>query len=288
MEETDIDMVVSEWSPSDQLSYRCRRTSRKPAMDGRLACPVWQQAEQSPRFVDMISGAPGLYDTRSAAVWDDEALYVGFWVEEPQVAATQATRDSLVFLENDVEVFIDGGDAYYEFEINALGTIYEVFFIWEDAWKKGGVWDTPEFDVHDHSAILFGGNHDRSAQHFWRGTHPRGLRWAYRHYDLPGLQSAVYIDGEINNPAVIDRGWRVELAFPWAGMKHLAHGRSLPPKAGDEWRIFFGRFQKLELAGQQVSQPAAWSWGKVGSGDNHIPERFTKIIFDDRDVMGNA
>ena len=74
-------MVVSEWSPSDQLSYRCRLTSRKPAMNGQLACPVWERAEQSPRFVDMISGAPGIYDTRSAAVWDDEALYVGFWVE---------------------------------------------------------------------------------------------------------------------------------------------------------------------------------------------------------------
>ncbi|RLT24260.1 MAG: hypothetical protein DWI30_01615 [Chloroflexi bacterium] len=267
------------------MQYICKRTSQKPALDGRLASPVWQRAARSPRFVDMISGAPGPFDTQCSVVWDDDALYVGFWVEEPFVTATQATRDALVFLENDVEVFIDGGDCYYEFEINALGTIYEVFFVWQDAWRKGSYWDTPEFDVHDHAAILFGGNHDRVGQHFWRGTHPRGLRWAYRDWDMPGLQSAVFVDGQINNPAVVDKGWRVELAFPWSGMKHLGQGRSLPPKAGDEWNIFFGRFQRLELAGQVVSQPAAWSWGAVGSNDNHIPERFTKIIFSDDDVM---
>ncbi|MFN5934551.1 MAG: carbohydrate-binding family 9-like protein, partial [Roseiflexaceae bacterium] len=139
-------------------------------------------------------------------LWDNEALYVGFWVEEPFVTATQAQRDALVFLENDVEVFIDGGDAYYEFEINALGTIYEVFFVWQDAWKKGGYWDTAEFDVHDHAAILFGGNHDRSGPHFWRGTHPRGLRWAYRDWDMPGLRSAVHVDGVITDPTVVDKG----------------------------------------------------------------------------------
>ncbi|MFM2031294.1 MAG: hypothetical protein RLZZ297_59 [Chloroflexota bacterium] len=281
-------MLVSDWSPHDRLTYRCQRTTQKPAMDGRAACPVWQRATKSPRFVDMISGAPGLYDTRSAAVWDDEALYVAFWVEEPQVVALQAQRDSLVFLENDVEVFIDGGDAYYEFEINARNTVYEVFFIWQDAWKKGGVWDTPQFDVHDHQAILFGGNHDRTGAYFWKGTHPRGLRWAYRDYDLPGLQSAVWVDGTINDPTTIDRGWSVEIAFPWAGMQHLADGRSLPPQNGDEWRIFFGRFQKLLLSGQQPTQPAAWSWGKVGSNDNHIPERFTQVVFDTTDVMAGA
>lgn len=278
-------MYQAPWSEQDQCRYVCRRSSQRPPLDGRLEHAVWQRAERSPRFVDMISGAPGIFDTQAAAVWDEEALYVAFWVEEPFVAATQAERDSLVFLENDVEVFIDGGDAYYEFEINALGTIYEVFFVWQDAWYKGGYWDTPEFDVHDHAAILFGGNHDRTGPHFWKGTHPRGLRWAYRDWDMPGLRSAVYVDGDINNPDVVDRGWRVEIAFPWAGMRHLAGGRALPPRPGDEWRIFFGRFQRLELSGALPPQPVAWSWGKVGSNDNHIPERFTRIVFSDDDVM---
>ena len=61
--------------------------------------------------------------------------------------AAQTERDSLIFHENDVEVFIDGGDCYYEFEINALGTIYEVFFIWRDAYRRGSRFDVPEFDL---------------------------------------------------------------------------------------------------------------------------------------------
>ena len=90
----------------------------------------------------MVDGAPGLYDTRAALLWDDEALYVAFWIEEPFVRAEATARDELVFLENDVEVLIDGGDCYYEFEINAAGVIYEVFFIWQDAYRRGGRFDT--------------------------------------------------------------------------------------------------------------------------------------------------
>ena len=81
----------------------------------------------------------------------------------------------------------------------------------------------------------------------------------------------------------IDQGWTVEIAFPWAGMKHLAGERSLPPVDGDEWRIFFGRFEKLSV-GSRVISPA-WSWGRIGDGDNHIPERFTRVKFSTQPVL---
>jgi hypothetical protein len=42
-------------------------------------------------------------------------------------------RDSFLWLENDVEVFIAGPDCYYEPQLNVLGTVYEVFYIWHDA-----------------------------------------------------------------------------------------------------------------------------------------------------------
>jgi hypothetical protein len=43
----------------------------------------------------MVSGEPGFYDTRAAALWDDEFLYVAFWAEEPFVRASLTERDSL-------------------------------------------------------------------------------------------------------------------------------------------------------------------------------------------------
>jgi hypothetical protein len=223
----------------------------------------------------MITGRPAFFDTRAAALWDDEAFYVGFWIEEPFVEARLTERDSIIFLENDVEVFIDGGDSYYEFEINALNTIYEVFFIWQDAYLEK--FKGPEFDVFTRRAYTFGGNHDRAGATFWRGTHPRGLRWAFPDWDFPGVQSAVQVDGRINDAGSVDKGWTVELAFPWSGMKHLAGGRSLPPKDGDEWRVFFGRFEKLAI-GSSVASPS-WAWGRIGDTDNHIPERFTRVTF---------
>ena len=40
--------------------------------------------------------------------------------------------DSFIWFDNDVEVFLGGEDCYYEFEINALNTVYEVFFIYQE------------------------------------------------------------------------------------------------------------------------------------------------------------
>ena len=250
--------------------YTILRTATPPKLDGKADSPVWQRAQRSPRFVDMITGHPAILGTTAAALWDDEALYVAFWVEEPFPNAKLTERDSLIFQENDVEVFIDTGDAYYEFEMNACNTVYEVLFIWQDAFNKA-----QGFDLH--KAIAFGGNFDRTETHFWRGTHPRGLRWAYPSYDLPSLESATHIDGELNNPKVLSKGWTAEIKFPWAGMKSWAGNKSLPPKDGDEWRIFFGRFQKLQLGQNTVG--AAWSWDVVGSSDNHLPEKFTPVKF---------
>lgn len=191
--------------------YTCYRTPSPITIDGDLKKSIWQNACKSARFVDMISGVPGFFDTRAAALWDDEALYIAFWIEEPFVEARLTQRDSTIFQENDVEVFIDGGDCYYEFEINALNTVYEVFFIWKDAFHN---FDQKEFDVHSRQAYTFGGNHDRDAATFWSGNHPRGLRWAFTDWDFHGLRTAVQIQGTINDNSNIDKGWTVEIAFP--------------------------------------------------------------------------
>lgn len=264
--------------------YLCYRTAAAPQINGKLDKAVWQKAPRSPRFVDMVTGEPGFFDTRAAALWDDECLYVAFWVDEPFVEARQTERDSLVFLENDVEVFIDGGDCYYEFEINALGTIYEVFFIWQDAYKRGSRFDFPDFDLVGGKALSFAGDYDRSGATFWKGTHPRGARWAFREWDLAGLQSAVQVTGVLNDRSVVDQGWTVEVAFPWASMKHLAGGRPLPPREGDEWRIFFGRFEKLLSGGREIQPHPAWCWSPHGVFDTHLPDRWTRVVFSEQRV----
>jgi hypothetical protein len=258
-------------------SYVARRAAGPIQIDGLLDEPSWQKAEKSPRFVDMVTGEPGWYDTRVAVMWDDENLYVGYWIEQPYVEAHLTERNSLIWLEGDAEVFIDGGDAYYEFEVNPLGTLYEVFFIWRDAYQPGGVFDVPEFDILKRQPLTFGGDYDRQAKTFWRGTHPRGLRWAFLGWEFPGMRAATHVEGKINDNATPDKGWTVEVAFPWKGMKYLAAGRSLPPKDGDTWRLFFGRFELFRVNGAEVEPHPAWVLSPHRVYDTHLPECFPYV-----------
>lgn len=258
--------------------YLCHKTEGNILIDGDLSKKAWQNADLSLRFIDVIDGAPALYDTRAALKWNDDYLYIGFWCEEPYPRAHITKRDSPLWLENAVEIMIDGGDTYYELQVNAINNIYEALYIWQDAYRRDPRYIAePAFDVYQNDATVFGGNHDRNDECFWRGSHPRGKRWAFLNWDFPGLQTVVKIDGELNNDMTASRGFNVELALAWDGMKWLAGGRPLPPRIGDIWRIFLGRCEKLRIGGKEVS--AFWAWDKIGTNDNHCPEKFTRIEF---------
>ncbi len=259
--------------------YTVRKISSSLTIDGDVTKPIWQNATWSKRFVDMVTGDAGMYTTQAAMLWNDSHLYIAFRAEEPFVEAKQTKRDSIIFLENDLEVFIDGGDCYYELEVNALNTVYEVFFIWKDAYLKGSKFDFPMFDVHQADSYTFGGDYDRVGASFWKGTHPRGIRWAFTNYDLEGLQTAVRIDGTLNDNSDIDKGWSLEIAIPWSSLTLLANGRSLPPTNGDVWNMFLGRFQKLMVGGKEVQPHPAMALNSHGIYDTHLTDKWSKIEF---------
>lgn len=263
--------------------YTARKITDSLMIDGDLTKAVWQNATWSHRFVDMVTGNPGLYDTKAAILWNDTHLYVAFRAEEPFVEAYLTERDSIIFLENDLELFIDGGDCYYELEINARNTLYEVFFIWKDAYLRGSRFDVPLFDVHQPQAMTFGGDYDRSGPSFWYGTHPRGLRWAFLNFDMPGLETAVRVDGTLNDNSDIDNGWSSEIAIPWSSLTLLANGRSVPPQPGDEWRMLLGRFQKVMVSGTEVQPHPAMVMSPHGIYDTHQPEKWSRIVFENSD-----
>jgi len=261
--------------------YTAKKIAHAIQVDGNIQKPVWQNAVWSKRFVDMVTGQAGMYNTQTALLWNDEQLYIAFTAEEPFVEATQTQRDSIIFLENDLELFIDGGDCYYELEINAANTVYEVFFIWKDAYTKGSMFDVPQFDVHNPQAYTFGGDYDRSGASFWRGTHPRGIRWAFTNFDMQGLQTAVQVDGTLNNNSDIDKGWSVEIAIPWQSLQVLANGKSVPPRNGDVWSMFLGRFQKLMVGDKEVQPHPAMALSSHGMYDTHQPDKWSRILFEE-------
>ena len=61
---------------------------------------------RSDRFRDLVSGQPSLYDTRVVVLWDKNYLYIGYWVENLLVEAHLNERDTLIYQDNDIELFI--------------------------------------------------------------------------------------------------------------------------------------------------------------------------------------
>ena len=266
--------------PCDQQKiphYTAYRANEVIRVDGKLDEKCWQAVPRSPRFADILTGKATLYDTRAAVLWDDKNLYVGFWVEEPKVKATLTEHNSHIYENNDVEVFIAGRDTYYEFEINALNTVYEAFFIWEDSYDKGGYAKAAEFSRSNSLVVPFNG--------VGFTNHPRGMRLGSWAFQFPGLKTAVHVDGTLNDDSDTDRGWTVELCFPWEGMKWLAKadGRALPPKEGDMWRIDFSRFNQYK-APPPAKDSSGWFWNPHGVWDSHIPECFPYIRFSSQSV----
>jgi hypothetical protein len=272
-------VVAAKWKfpcPEDKIaSYTACHISEPINIDGRLEEAAWQHAQLSPRYIDMITGKPAIHNTRAAVLWDDQNLYIAVRVEEPFVHAKYTTNNSPIYYDNDIEIFIAGRDSYYEFEVNGFNTTYEAFFVWSDAYDRGGFAQAPGLErakLQPFNGVGF-------------KTHPRGPRLGSFDWTFPGKRTAVFIDGTINKDDDRDRGWTVEVAFPWKGMEWLAKsdGRALPPKEGDVWRIDFSRFNTYKEA-PPAKDFGGWAWSRHGTWDSHIPECFPKIRFTTNEV----
>lgn len=261
--------------------YIARKINHDFRVDGDPDKGIWVEAAWSKPFVDMATGESPELQTRCAILWSAERLYIMMQAEEPNIQAELTERDSIIFLENDLELFIDGGDAYYELEVNALNTVYEVFFIWRNSLSDTSKFPSELFDIAAPGVYTFGGDYDRTAASFWVGTHPRGVRWAFRDFDMPGMQSAVGIKGKINDPQSKDESWSLEISIPWQSLKYLANGRQLPPVHGDIWKLFLGRFQKKIVDGVELLPHPASSLRSHGIYDTHLPEEWSAISFEE-------
>jgi hypothetical protein len=243
--------------------YVCHRARGPLTIDGRLDELSWTFAAWTSPFVDIegdLKPRPR-FRTRAKMLWDDECFYVAADLEEPHLWATVAQRDVPVLVDHDFEVFIDpdgDGHEYYELEINALNTVWDLFLV------------KPYRDV-DLVGPLSG---DGSVS-------PAVTAW-----DLAGLRSAVHLRGTLNSSQDVDDGWTVELALPWKTLRQCAHGAA-PPQPGDQWRVNFSRVEHpLEPLGATYrSRPGApvdnWVWSPHRILNMHYPELFGFVQFSD-------
>ncbi|MFO0827380.1 MAG: carbohydrate-binding family 9-like protein [Phycisphaerales bacterium] len=275
-------------------TYRAPFVGTPIALDGKLDDPQWDLAPWTSDFVDIEGSSKPTprYRTRAKMLWSDDYLYIGAELEEPDVWATYREHDQIVFHEPDFEAFIDpdgDGRAYYELEVNCLGTIFDLFL--PRMYREGG-----------------------PAVHSW---------------NCEGLKTAIHVYGSANDPRDEDQRWTLEWAIPWKALvppTKDADGKELPdvsaererkgaaPKPGDTWRINFSRvqwkhnFEELDEHGKRVGpqhRPTAplpdndsikqapipryekrkglaednWVWSPQWLVDMHLPDRWGKVTF---------
>ncbi|MDP7071137.1 MAG: carbohydrate-binding family 9-like protein [Phycisphaerales bacterium] len=220
-----------------------------PCIDGSLEDVAWRRAAWTADFVDIEGGSkpPPRLRTRAKMCWDAEYFYVAAELDEPHLWSTLTERDSIIYHDNDFEIFIDpDGDrfGYVEYEINTLGT--EMDLRMDRPYRNGGVFD---------------------------------LSW-----DFDGVRSAVALQGTVNDASDRDQGWTVEIAIPWASMADSA-GRACPPRPGETWWVNFSRVQwPVRVGGVRYVKPEGarednWVWSPQYAIDMHRPEYWGNVQF---------
>lgn len=238
-----------EYAPK---TYVCHKADKLILVDGKLNDDAWSNVQWTDSFVD-IEGSlkpDPFYDTKAKMTWDDNYFYFGAYLEDPHVWASITARDAVVYKDNDFEIFLDpDGDThnYYELEVNAFET---------------------EWDL-----ILLKPYHDADGV-------------ALDSWDIPGLISKVHVDGTINDPSDMDKGWSVEIAIPWRSL--IGNFRSkTPPKEGETWKVNFSRVHwDTEIKdGKYVKTDTPefnWVWSPQGHIYMHFPHFWGLVQFSEK------
>lgn len=228
--------------------YRCDRTYSKITIDGNINDPVWQNAQFSDLFQD-IEGEKKLmptYATRVKMLYDNEFLYVAAWMEEPHLCGWIEKDESVIFYDNDFEIFLDfdnDGLNYREWEINTLGTAWDLMLT--APYRSGGQPLTS--------------------------------------YNLTGIKYAIQTYGTINDPSDIDSCWTLEVAIP---IRTIIEGRNSKYGniKGKAWRINFSRvewdYDIVEDGYKKVNKPEHnWVWSPQQTINMHKPEYWGWVWF---------
>ena len=240
--------VIVQKIPKNHIAYF---TSDKITVDGKDDENVWKEALWSDSFIDIEGEKTPKFKTQFKMLWDDKNLYFYSKMEDPHIWASLKQRDTVVFYNNDFEIFIDpNGDThnYMEIELNAYNTLWDLFL-----------------------------------------TEPyRNNATVLNQWDIKGFQSNVYVSGTLNDASDIDNYWSVEIAIPWISLQEEIGKKT--PILGQTWRINFSRvhwefdlidgmyYRKKDNKGDFLPE-YNWVWSPQGVINMHQPEKWGFVHF---------
>ena len=250
---------VSCAQSSDKMyqTYVAHKTLETITIDGKPDEVAWGKASWSTTFIDIEGVNEPTYKTQVKMLWDEKYFYVLAKLEEPHVWGDIEKRDAVIFYNNDFEVFVDpDGDThnYYELELNALNTAWDLFI----------------------------------TKPYRESNSPIINDW-----NITGLKSAVSVDGTLNNPNDIDKGWVLELAIPWEAYKTSYYHKNVP--VDDFWRVNFsrvnwehsvtnGKYSRKKDSNGDYLHEYNWVWSPTGVINMHEPEKWGYVYFSSKEV----
>ena len=237
-------------------TYVAAKTTKPIVIDGDESDTSWSKADWTDLFEDIENGVKPKYATKVKMLWDETNFYILAKMEEPHVWANLKQRDTIIFYNNDFEVFVDPDSDtfnYYELEINALNTAWDLFLT----------------KPYRESDIVVAND-----------------------WNIPGLKSAVKVNGTLNNPNDTDEGWVLEMAIPWAAYKTTFFDQNVP--ADKFWRVNFSRvnwqhsikngtYERKKDAEGKFLPEYNWVWSPMGVINMHEPEKWGYVYFSSKE-----
>jgi len=154
--------------------YHVPKTAKPPTIDGKLDDEAWKAAPEV-NLVTSFDGRPVQRATRARLLYDDKFLYVGFDCDDPDVWGEKRERDSDIYNEEVVEIFLDAnadGKTYNELEVSPHNVQFDAAFVSR------------------------------------RSDLPEAMKWDAQ------MVSAVNVRGTLDNDSDVDQGWSVEMKIP--------------------------------------------------------------------------
>ena len=233
-------------------TYVAHKITETITIDGIADEAIWNKATWSNNFIDIEGVKTPTYQTNVKMLWDENYYYILAEIKEPHVWGNIKERDAVIFYNNDFEVFIDpDGDThnYYELEINALNTAWDLFI------------GKPYRELN--SPVL--------------------NDWNYT-----GLKSTVSVNGTLNNPNDIDTSWTLEIAIPFKDLRTGYNQDNIPrdefwrvnfSRVNWEHDIVDGKYSRKKGEDGKFLHEYNWVWSPTGVINMHLPENWGYVYF---------